>query len=421
MIRVVKQYNILFIIGCFILLYNPPILPINGMHVVGVISIIYLMINNRITKHIISFERCRNAFLFMMIWFIYLIFIVLANSTSFEACANPLYFIIDILPFATAIQIYNQKHGLKIKDVINLMLLVGTIQAIFAVAAFFNSNIQEYFINKLLSYGYGEILSVLAGWRAYGFSGSLTFGMPVIQSVLSIIALFYASKQKKSFGYILISVLLLFSAVINARTSLIVVIIGLFVLLMLSGLSVKKKVLYLIISVVLIVAFQFCFLPWLEEFSFETYKWIMEGIEDINRFIHNDSSGSYYFSYATSADKYKLPEGIISVLFGVGHYTMGMKTKYGYSTDIGYINDWWLGGILYIIFIYVYFYKAMFFMKKNNDPIISSTGLFLMICYVLLNIKGIMFSMMPLTNFMVILYFVSAAEMESMKINYRSS
>ena len=410
MIRLIKQYNILFVVGCFILLYNPPFFPINGMHIVGAVSIIYLMINNGITLQILSIEKCRNAYVFMLIWLMYLFFVVTLNSTGYEVCSNPLYYIVDILPFATAIQIYNLKHNLSAKNAVYFMICAASIQALISIIAFFYEGVQLFFIKKLLSYGYNDVVSVVSGWRAYGFAASLTFGMPVIQSVLAVISLYCSSKSKCPFVYLIICVVLLFSAVINARTSFVVTIIGCFILLVTSGLDVKKKISYAVVYITILIAFQLLFLPWLETYSFQTYRWLMEGLDDIDKFIHSDYDNSAYFSYATSANKYEIPEGLFSVIFGTGHYTMGMTSKYGYSSDVGYTNDLWLGGIVYVAFLYVYFFKVMFFLKNNKESTMSFIGLFLLISYLFLNIKGIIFSMMPLTNFLFVIYFVSAAE-----------
>ena len=45
-----NRFNLLFYIGLFILFYQPPILPVNTIHLVGLISIIYICLfsSNRI-------------------------------------------------------------------------------------------------------------------------------------------------------------------------------------------------------------------------------------------------------------------------------------------------------------------------------------------------------------------------------------
>jgi hypothetical protein len=145
-----------------------------------------------------------------------------------------------------------------------------------------------------------------------------------------------------------------------------------------------------------------------------TYEWISSGIEEIILFTKGNTDTGY-FSYATDRGKYSIPTSIFAILFGKGHITMGMESTSGISSDVGYTNDIWFGGVFYLLIVYLFFVKMMWRLIKSNDGIISFIGIFLLILYPIINIKGIIFSMNSLTNFFILLFVVLIRSSKSYK------
>lgn len=406
MIQLLKKYNIFIIIGVFIILYNPPILPVNSMHLVGFLSIVFLIVNVGDTYSKLCYVPFLRFCLFIIIWGIYLLLIILMNGTNECDYIVPIYFLVDVIPFALAILKYSQSRKLNSDDFVNLLIGTGLIQAITAVLAFFVSSVQQLFVQLLINYGYGEVYSSIASWRLYGLSGTLTFETPVIQSILAVVVIY---KIMKSFSIwsMCSAILLAFSAIINARTSFVVLAIGIVLLLMLSEIRMSGKIFILVIGMIVVIAFMYFVLPWLSHYAIDTYRWISEGFDDISGFFAGNYGEYSYFKYATNAEKYRLPSPIIKAVFGTGHKTIGMMSLYGYSSDVGYTNDIWLGGLTYEVCIIGYFQRCVWLLYRKSKGIVSALGLLLLILFPILNIKGLAYTMNGFFNMFMMLYIIT--------------
>ena len=102
---------------------------------------------------------------------------------------------------------------------------------------------------------------------------------------------------------------------------------------------------------------------------------------------------------------------------------MGGDDLYGVSSDIGYINDIWRGGIVYVILLYCFMMKQFWNLYKNDDKTVSFIGIFAFILFPILNIKGSIYSMNNLTVVLFLLIFVCIVDktkkLEKEKLNQK--
>lgn len=404
-VRKRRKFNIFIILGFFILVYNPPILRINSMHLVGLFSWIYLCFNGT-SKLKLSFskEDVRSFRGFILIALYLLIFVCCLNSQSLASAAVPIYFILDIMPFGMALRSYASKYQLDTFWKVEMMLCAGVIQSITATLAFTIPSLQTFFVDRMVAYGYSEVYTTLSTYRMYGFSNSLTSGTPIMQTMMAIVAIYMAQSQGRKFYFL--AGTLLFSAVINARISVVVALVGVVALILLGRYSIKKKIKYIFTILAAVIAFIYLFLPIVKDTSPLTYKWIISGVEEINLFSNATPSGGDYsfISYITDNERYTLPSGV-SLLIGKGYAIMPSNNPSGIQSDVGYINDIWLGGILYVILTYSVFTKFMVKMIKSKIELISFVGLLFLITIPIVNIKGTAYSMNAFMNFLVVIYF----------------
>lgn len=401
---VFHNFNIFFFIGAFILIFNPPIMPINAMHIVGICSIIYVMLNINEARSIIKKKDVIIMCLGFGSIFIYLLCtVVLLNNKQIVDTIMPIYYLLDIIPFGISASIYAKKHDCDSYDFLNLMIQTGKLQAVLSLLAFFIPSVHMYFLNILVSYGYTDYFEYLSNYRIYGLASSLTFAMPVVQTVFALILLHPERKGKNDlFG----ALLLFISAVINARVSIVVALVGVVVLVVFGKFSVARKIVLGTVILVVTICFVTIGLPLIEEYAPWTHRWLMSGIEDIFAFLGGDNS-SIYFSYATGIEQYRMPEGFTGFLFGKGHITMGMAAQYGYESDVGYINDIWLGGAIYIVILYGFYIRYMFKLFRSKKSLLSFIGIMMFVMGLIVNIKGISFSK---TSFNVFMFLICIME-----------
>src|SRR5699024_10951383 len=116
-----------------------------------------------------------------------------------------------------------------------------------AVLSFYFSEIQYFLINQI---GYSaEDIFHLSAYRLFGYADNLTYSAPAFQAFIVFFFYLYQSKYNKIWWIII--PIIIFSAVINARTS-IVILMGAFVML-LTFKSEKwiKKILGLFLIIIL--------------------------------------------------------------------------------------------------------------------------------------------------------------------------
>src|SRR5699024_10427956 len=141
-----------------------------------------------------------------------------------------------------------------------------------------------------------------------------------------------------------------FAAIINARTSLIIFMIGILSFLLFQNKKYWTRIL-LFMTISLLVVLPVLNGPIVLNTSNQTFVWVINGFNEIVNFISGNSVDSGYFAYITERNVYELPKGL-GLLFGTGNRTMGGANYLGVSSDVGYINDIWLGGILFSLIIY---------------------------------------------------------------------
>lgn len=408
-----KIRDALLIILIFLFLYRPPIINFNILHIIGAISWCYLLLKIKIISVTpVNFDIIK-IFIISLLFFFYIVIICILNGNSIYL--SNAYMIIDVIPFGLMMGMYFKEHHYQFIGIINLILCAGLIQALFAIMAFLFSPIQTYFVNKLISYGYNDVVSVISSFRIYGYSVGLTFSTPILQSILAIITIYLALFNKRK--YIFLSVPLIFSALINARTSIIVLVIGMILLLYIDiknkkQLSIFKLILYILVAVLVMELIILI----LERISPITYTWIKQGFDDILSLFGGDEVSYSYFDYMMDSDNYPLPSGI-KTLFGVGVSILG-GSIYGVASDIGYINDIWVGGIIYSLAIYIFYGWATLKMIKNKNGLISFLGILFGLSFIFLNIKGQIFVMNDMTNLFFMLLCIILTNKDVMILSY---
>lgn len=414
MVQTIKQFNILIIIGLFCIIYNPPIIPINSMHVVGALSIAYLLL--KCGRKLQCEKEVLRVYVGFTLAFLYL-FIIAAISLrgDLSTAVSSVYYLIDILPFALVLKKYVIKYKISTDAVIQLIMFLAIIQAIIAICSFVFPPFHSFLIGRYMAYGYTDVYSRMAEYRMFGLAGTLTFSTPVLQSFLSVFAIYYAKNNGKK--YLAISLLLIFSAVINARTSLIVFVVGVFVVLFFSDLSLKTKLKILLLCIFALGFSFYAVSIILEKYSSLTYEWIKMGIEEIFGLFRGQMEGGY-FEYITNKERYVLPITFIEKILGTGHAIQGGFKKYGVYSDIGFINDIWRGGIVYVLGMYTFLLGIMNKMRKSTNEAISFLGLLSIITCIVVNFKGGIFNMNELTNTIVVLYLSTCLRKSDVEARY---
>ncbi|NTR12177.1 hypothetical protein HQ902_05610 [Enterococcus faecium] len=397
--------NLLVVIFLFFLIYYPPIMSMNILYGLGFFSNIYLLLNMFLTKKKVEINvNYLKLYTIFFLFFIYLALIAYSNFYSpMEASKSVLFWLFSIFPSLIMLNYYFKKNKFSLMNFTNIMLCVGIVQSGFAILAFFNTEFQTWFIERMINYGYSDTrFSQLASFRWYGLSSKLGYTLPAVQAFLCIITIYLSIYYSKK--YLFLTPFLFFSAVINARISFIIIVLGIFIIFSTLIKNNKRKVFKnLLVSILSSFLFIILALGLLKKFNSDTYQWFTSGI--LNIFGGSDNAIYGIGDYFVNKNNYKVPTELVQFFFGTGNYANGDNVL-NFRTDVGYINDIWLGGVFYLLAIVLFFITKTFKMKKNiKNNYLNFISNFFILSFLILNIKGYVFSINEFTTFFFSFYF----------------
>lgn len=399
MTMTISKRKIVFFIWTFCLIFQPPVMTVAPIVLMGVWSWIYMICNYR--RLILNFRFREILILFVVFCFIdiYLCFVSLfSNGYIDQGLGTPIYVCVFGLPSAVAYSLVVDKSHYNLNEVIECIIWAGFVQGCIAVLSLFSYNFQSIFVKKLYYIMDNSVVDYWRTMRLYGWATGMTYSMPIMAGTIGVMAVMYSIKNKNK--YFLLSPVIWMAGILNARTSMVIIIVGLFC----TFISINYfrhaerrrtgRIILIVLGFILSVSILMRFIG-----NESLDRWIKNGVSQIYNFILGERTG-YFTSIGIVSNTLELPADLIT---GYG--------KVGTASDVGYIRDLWLGGIIYSTLIYGSFvfldYKLLKSLKKFDSRMGKGIFLFFILSFVLVNIKGQIFSANEFTLFfftMVILF-----------------
>ncbi|MDI6498961.1 hypothetical protein QMA60_10355 [Leuconostoc suionicum] len=263
-------------------------------------------------------------------------------------------------------------------EIMLFFLNVVMIQGSIAISMLFLTNFHNVALH--LYYAGSTENAFISAKRIYGLSSEYTFTTPIVNGIFGVIAVFFSLKKSKL--YLLYLPIILLLVLLNGRTGLVVFGIGSIIIIFKNA---KRLSSLLILSASSAFGIYLTFYL-LKTLSQDTYVWIISFFSDTLNLINGDATGNY------TQLGMQLPKD--NLLFGYGFRIYDLNTILSNITiyqrsDIGYANDLFLGGIVYIILLYIpiLFYV---YLSTANDNKFKGTGLsfFLVIALLIADYKG---------------------------------
>ena len=373
------------VIWCFI--FDPPLLgSFSVLLPIAYVAWIYLALNRSFDGRFVCTE------LLLMAFGLYLVLVATLNGETISGASSFAHWIIEVVPIAFSLTVHLRKHGVGLEGFLMLLVGAAVVEAALVYLALFNEGVHERFIQMIVASGTstGDFFEEW-GFRSYGLASNLQYSSPIALAMASLFA-FFRWLEKGTFWSLVISLALIPAAVVNARTSLVVIVIG---YIGLSFVRARKKGL---IKGILVFASAIVAMLAFIEYAPSTQHtiWIRDALYDILSVVGFESSATYStFSYFSDSEVYRLPDNLLTLLFGSGS-TIILGSSLGASSDIGFVNDVWLGGIVYAAamgIILAVGAKMVYDRLQRKDKITArSILLILAICFIVGNVKGLFLS-----------------------------
>lgn len=399
--------KIYIFIYLFIFIYTPRLISkYDPMIILAIIAIINLFIfYNKSTMSAVINKKILKFIIGIFITLIYLLLVSIFTKYRFSLIYRILLTSLLLFPCSLYISLYLKKKNYSFEKLCNLLIKVSFFQSVLCILMFINSNFREIILNILIKNDMfnfmieRNIFENLLNHRIYGVATGYTFSMPVLQGFMAVVALVMGIKY--SAKYFIYIPFIIFSATINARTGLLVFVgVGVLSLILLKENSFKKICKIITIISIIMVGMNI-FGDIMQKNSPETFKWVNDAKQETIDFILGKEEAKNN-TYGTLVNMFFLPEGK-EFIIGTGNDVF--LTRYelnGLTSDIGYVNDIFLGGIIFIIL----FYGAIINLGLSGVRINKfkcNLSIIMVITLLLVNIKGSIISKNEFFNLYILL------------------
>lgn len=356
----------------FLVLYQPP-LPISIIYLLTGASFVYLVLF--VPKKLNHYVLLALPFVFI---FCMLLIVNTLNGNSISSISHVFWLWVCIIPAGLVFSSLVEKSS---EYLLNVLITAASLQACIALACLFSPSFQESIYSMMLRNGlYSSQHIAIWGYRIYGYGNSLMYSIPITQGVISAWAMIRGIVDRR-LRYVILSIFVLFTAILNAKIAIVVFLSVCVIGMFLERKNISRRI-FMIIAVVVVFAFLLNIgLAYLAETNVKLLEWL-------NILSNEDMVQEFYIGYYTDAVKWELPEGI-GVIWGTG------EPRPNADVDMGFVNDVWIGGIVYTIFTLSTVLYASHLIRNNSifdsiwRKIISYS---LLVTYVIANIKGTAFS-----------------------------
>ncbi|HOZ54114.1 MAG TPA: hypothetical protein PKY25_02160 [Bacilli bacterium] len=273
-------------------------------------------------------------------------------------------------------------------NIIKFFINVGIIQSIICVLMVLSGRLHD--IALYIYYLDRPYNAFVSSTRVFGLTSDYTFGLQIITGLFCGLIFIYAFLQKQSKYYFAIPILLI-ATVLNGRLGIVIFGLSFFILLLFSLKNKDSLKRILKMGIILLLMF-FVLLVILRILNSNAYNFVIWAINDtINLVVKGELGGNYHVLFN---EMMFLPKKILQIIFGIGARVIGKQgILLGYpSSDIGYINDIFMGGIVYCTMLYIPFSMLLLSKYKNkkskNNILNKTVSIYLLISFFIINFKG---------------------------------
>lgn len=392
-----NKVSFFWLIYFFCLIFAPPIIyKLNFLIPLTLFTLIYMLIdqNRNYSKYLFNKQILLGYFVYVF----YIVLISLLNmiGNNYIYVSNNIivyYRLVVLLPFQYICAVFLKVNIVKRETIYKYIVLSGFIQGLIAFATLILPNLKLILVeimakNTGLSVFEQEtVYTATTNFRFFGFSNTLldTFGYGM--GLIAVLSVFLAMNISKK--YFITTPFILLSIFLNSRTGIIIFIIGSVTLLVLNKYTYREYIRtfsYTFALLALIVPI----MNFLSKISPNTVYWITSGFENLLYFILRKERSQFEITNVLFSNSFwTFPTSISSIVFGTGHTVYGLKSVLGFHSDVGYVNQFWLNGIIGTLikigFIFNILQNALKNISNNSpneNPLIYSlilSALFMMV------------------------------------------
>jgi|GEM_PF-4567520 len=422
----ISKAYLVFYVFCF--LFAPPLIPgINFSIILGIFSAVMILLKygKKLTTLFRSKALKKVSFLIFAYIAVYLISWVISMKTNnadiYENGVINIYsfFLNFVITFICSIYLVFKCDDMNIDkyELIKYFIYAGLIQLGIALVALLSPEFKTFTIDLMRKETNERLLNStwLVERRFFGLSNNLLDLFGFGTGIIATLPLFYATKTGKK-HYLLLSPLLAIVPLLNARSGIVIYLLGIIVWII--GMIISKRLgamRVIFVTPIIIVLFMAAYNA-VSVLSPGTIEWVEN---DIASFMTSDSNGGTA-SIIYSNEYWNMPEGS-NLLIGAGHNVSAyssLKVKNIEYTDNGYINELWKVGLIgIIIYFLINLNMLSFCYKEEKDIIIKTLYIFFGMAMIVMLVKCSLMGYNPGNVIIYTMFIASIALNDKRKVN----
>lgn len=359
-----KLKKIFFLLVLYVFLFNPPLRILLGNIDLGYVLIIIsflLMIKKSgvLQMHISIFEK--ELILFLIVLFYVIIRSGIQGDTitiiKHILGVSKVFFVIPFILY------YAKKVGLDNEHrLIRSLLIVSSLAACITILCIYNPSFDSFVREKIIQYNEDDYL-MNASYRGFGIASGLTSYYGYIQGTIMALGVLYIKENKWFLPFL---PLVFLSALVNARTGVLISIWGLIVF----ALSKNSKLIIPLVSMFIIFIISLENIMSFFNFSDYTMAWILDFQDEMGGFYSSGDIGQSRTLSRLFGEMFILPQTFTEWILGKG--VSLFRTGYGQAhSDMGWVLQLNYGGIIYLIPLYTIIITIAKRMLRNNLKLFS--------------------------------------------------
>jgi hypothetical protein len=264
------------------------------------------------------------------------------------------FILFEVLPISFVLSLVFFRLEKNEGSFLKFIFWLGCLQSLIALSTFILPDLRNLLTSEsIVELGTEGGHIEVSDFRIFGFARSYLFSMPLFLGICTIIGFLLSLEYKSYYIYL---ALLLPGILLNARIGLIGFVFG-FVVYLFSSKGVNSFLKSIILlSVVLFLVYNLFFLIQDEILEANPYLsyWLDAGINS----MYESSDSNVLFG-----EMWFLPEIQFWIL---GSGELPYRNEFGLNSDIGYVQIFYFGGILYSFLMYFPYLVVLFNISRSK-------------------------------------------------------
>lgn len=388
-----KSASIWLYFFTFLVLYTPTIFPNEILNYI--LPFLYcgftFLLKREPPSNTIFRKRFRTLVFFLIIATIYFCIRTLLAGTSITDVVH-LRLVQSFQLIASIISIYNINNhltvlGYSMEKKLRFLLNICMIQFFAVLVMVVFPNLRTVLLERLYSSGDEHYWTLSR--RVYGVMMDYTYAGAIFHGIMLVIA--YSCGITKNKKFLFYMPFLLVMILLNGRTGLFIGVGGIILstFMLISKRNVIRLIKYGFLAILsFFVVFQII------KYSFpSTYTFIQNGVNDMASILFKEEQTG---NVSVLSNNISSNMNFESLLVGNGHRIQnpgdipsGIEFNYSYS-DMGYLNDMFMGGLPYMLMLYIPTIALVMTYRKGNRFSLT-ISIFLLLTLLFCNFKGEVF------------------------------